>query len=68
MSRWVAMLPGETQAELVDRRGREAEARLAEHMAAIERHRAAGTLIRVPWAPAGYSGDVGRWGGRVGKR
>lgn len=36
--------PGETELELVQRRGREAEARARAHDAAIEAHRRNGTL------------------------
>lgn len=39
--------PGETEAELVDRRGREADERYLQHLAAIEEHRRNGTLIHM---------------------
>lgn len=38
-------LPGETPYQMVQRVGREADERMRQHVAEIDRHRAAGTLI-----------------------
>lgn len=51
----------ETEAEMVDRRGREAHARYLEHLAAIEEHRRNGTLIDMgPAVPSGFIFDLRR--------
>lgn len=56
--------PGETEAELVDRRGREAAARARAHDARIEAHRRAGTLEQRPvlFLDLEYMPRRGNWG------
>jgi hypothetical protein len=50
-----ARRPGESEAELTDRRGQEAAARAARHDAEIERHRREGTHVPSARAAGDYS-------------
>lgn len=53
---------GETEADLVDRRGREAERRFRAHMRRITAHRALGTNIDMgPAIPSQISFAPRRW-------